>query len=179
MDLFMSENTQVAVTETAQNNAVATQQRPLASRYTAEELEQSDLNNGAMIPDTSSSAPLPIKLNEENLELELGEFMDFVVIGIGMKPFPSMNPDRQGLTEMVKSVSLASLGEDKDGNPKIMRWSLSAKRAVSTIEDAIQRGYVILGNSRTMVRITYTGEIRNKTNAFKSRTFDIEVLLNG
>jgi len=175
----MTDSTEVATVTGTQNSvAVATRGATFASRFTEQELAQSDINNGAMIPDTSSSTPLPIKLNEENLELELGEFMDFVVIGIGMKPFPSMNPATPNATEMVKSVSLASLGSDKDGNPKIMRWSLSAKRAVSTIEDAVMRGYVILGNSKTMVRITYTGEVKNKTNAFKSRAFDIEVLLS-
>lgn len=171
-------NQDVAVVEQATNSVSTVTSGTFASRFSEQELAQSDINSGAMIPETNSVKALPVKLNEENLELELGEFIDCVVIGVSMKPFPSMNPDKQGLTEMVKSISLASLGKDKDGNPKIMRWSLSAKRAVSTIEDAVSRGYVILGNSKTMIRITYTGEVKNKTNSFKSRSFDIEVLLN-
>jgi hypothetical protein len=173
------QNQEIAVIEPqSQGVAVAqTQNRTIASRFTHEELKKSDINGGAMIPDTTQTAALPVKLNEENLELEIGEYKDCVVIGISMKPFPSMNPDKKGLTEMVKTVSLASLGANKDGSPKIERWYLGAKRAVSTIESAVESGYVILGNSKTMVRITYTGQKKNKTNSFSSNNYDIEVLL--
>lgn len=169
------ENTQVAVISEQQNQVAV---KTIASRFTAEELEKSDLNNGAMIPDTSKSAPLPVKLNEDYWSPEVGEVKDFVVIGIAMKLFPSMDANRQGQTDLVKTVSLASLETDKDGNNRIGRWSISAKRAVSTIEDAINRGFLILGNSKTMVRLTYTGDVKNKTNAFKSRNFEVEVIIN-
>lgn len=173
------ENQEVVVIEPqSQGVAVATQQsRTIASRFTAEELAQSDINSGAMIPDTTQTAALPVKLNEENLELEIGEYKDCVVIGISMKPFPSMNPDKKGQSELVKCVSLASLGANKDGSPKINRWYLGAKLAVSTIEDAVNSGYVILGNSKTMVRITYIGQKKNKTNSFSSNNYDIEVII--
>lgn len=175
----MTENNQAVAVATQQTSVVvATQQQTLASRFSAEELQKSDLNNGAMIPDTVQAAPLPVKLNEENWSPEIGEIKDFVVLGISLKPFPSMDANRQGQTDLVKTVSLASRGTDKSGNPTIERWSISAKRAVSTIEDAVNRGFVIIGNAKTMVRLTYTGDVKNKTNAFKSRNFDVEVIIN-
>lgn len=173
----MSESNQQVAVATPTSTAVVNQNK-LANRFSPEELQQTDLNHGAMIPDTTQATPLPVKLNEENWSPEVGEVKDFVVIGISEKPFPSMDANKQGQTEMVKTVSLASLGADKSGNPKIERWSISAKRAVSTIEDAVNRGFVILGNAKTMVRLTYTGDVKNKTNAFKSRNFDVEVIIN-
>lgn len=169
------ENTQVAVISEQQTQVAV---KTIASRFTAEELEKSDLNNGAMIPDTSKSAPLPVKLNEDNWGPEIGEYKDFVIVEIGMKSFPSMNPEKSGQSELVKTVSMASLAYNKDGSPKIERWSISSKRVVSTIEDAVNRGYLIMGNSKTMARLTYKGEVRNKTNSFKSKDFDVEVIIN-
>jgi hypothetical protein len=173
------QNQEVAVIEPqSQGVSVAqTQSRTIASRFTAEELAQSDINSGAMIPDTTQTAALPVKLNEQNWSPEIGEVKDFVIVEIGMKSFPSMNPDKQGQSELVKTVSMGALAHDKDGNPKIERWSISAKLAVSTIEDAVNRGFLILGNCKTMARITYTGEVRNKTNSFKSKNFDIEIVV--
>ena len=176
-----SEETQVAVIEEQQTSvAVVAQHQPsrsIASRFTEEELAQSDINNGAMIPDTSQVAALPIKLNEVSWNPEIGETKDFVIIEIGMKLFPSMNPDKKGTSELVKTVSMGAFAQDKNGNPKIERWSISSKIAVSTIEDAVNRGFLILGNTRTKARLTYTGEVKNKTNSFKSKAFDVEVVV--
>lgn len=92
----MQENTQAVAVATQQTGvAVASQNQPtLASRFSPEELKLSDLNNGAMIPDTVQAAPLPVKLNEENWSPEIGEVKDFVVLGISLKPFPSMDAAR-------------------------------------------------------------------------------------
>lgn len=172
-------NQEVAVIE-QQSQGVAvsqTQRSTIASRFTEEELAQSDINSGAMIPDTTQVVALPVKLNEESWNPEIGETKDFVIVEIGMKSFPSMNPEKAGQYEQVKTVSMASLAHNKDGSPKIERWSISSKRVVSTIEDAVNRGYLILQNSKTMARLTYVGEIKNKTNSFKSKNFDVEVVI--
>jgi len=50
-----------------------------------------------------------------------------------------------------------------------------SKRLVATIEGAVEKGDVILG--QTPVKITYTGNAKNKTNAFKSDRWSVKQIM--
>jgi len=174
-------NTEVAtVTEGKNEVAVNNKGGTFASRFTEQELAQSDINSGAMIPETTSTKALPLKLNTETWTPEIGEVKDFVVLGFGFVEYPDMNPEKAaaGVKNQVRSAFLAARGVDKSGNPVLEKWNVSAKRLVSTLEDASQRGYIVLGNSKMIVRITLVGKIRNKTNAFSSDNYDVELVPN-
>ena len=175
------ESTAVATVTAAQKNvAVATQGTTFASRFTEQELAQSDINNGAMIPDSIGIKALPLKLNTDTWSPEIGEVKDFVVLGFGFVEYPDMNPEKAaaGVKNQVRSAFLAARGTDKAGNAVLEKWNVSAKRLVSTLEDAAQREYIVLGNSKMLVRITLVGKIRNKTNAFSSDNYDVELVPN-
>jgi len=173
-------NQDVAVVEQVNNSVSTVTSGTFASRFSEQELAQSDINSGAMIPDTVSVKALPLKLNTDTWSPAVGEVKDFVVLGFGFVEFPDMNPEKAaaGVKNAVRTAFLASRGQDKSGNPVLEKWNVSAKRLVSTLEDAAERGFIVLGNSKMIVRITLVGKIRNKTNAFSSDNYDVELVPN-
>lgn len=154
--------------------------KSLVAKFDSAEMEKFDINSGAMIPETASAKPLPVKMNVISWTPEIGETKDFVLRDFGFQDYPDYDPAKAaaGVTNKVYCAYLLSREIRPDGTPYIEQWSVSAKRLVSSLEMAFNQGFLVKGNAKTVARITLKGKVKNKTNSFSSDNYDVEIIVN-
>lgn len=75
--------------------------------------------------------------------------------------------------ETIDLPCVIMLSQEQDGSFNTIRNG--SKRLVATILDAIESGEVVF--TKTPVRITYAGKVRNKTNAYSSDRWSVKPIL--
>lgn len=97
----------------------------------------------------------------------IGECKNCQIISLMREFSPSFNDPTKEVE--LKTVIFAAL---EDGVLK--RYKNASRLLVGAVEEGLSSGEIV--PLETWVRLTYTGERRNKSNSYKSRTFKVEPL---
>lgn len=96
-----------------------------------------------------------------------GEYKVGVVVEIKNELYENSKGDKIDLPCMIM------LSQQENGSFNTIRNG--SKKLVSTLEDAIQSGEILLNS--TPLRIEYLGKSKNKTNSFKSDTWSVKPII--
>jgi hypothetical protein len=129
-------------------------------------LQTYDLN--AVLPNLSNAKPLNADFTSEYwTPKDVGEEKRCFF----QKIAPSTYTDEK-TGEQIELPCIVVLAQDKDGNVKTIRNG--SRRLVACIEEAVNNGSISTG---TPICISYLGEEKNKTNAYKSSRWSVKPLI--
>lgn len=167
----MSEHDTSLVVANEQQTAV-TQPSQTRSRFTAEQLEQSAIENAASLPSLSEAKKHFMSLETEYWTPEKeGEEKLCWVFGILPQEMTDMET---GEAKHVECVMLVERQEDT-----VKRFICASKMLVASIKSAINSGIIVPASTLTPISIVYKGEVKNKSNAKKSKRWQITPLVMG
>lgn len=129
-----------------------------------------ELVNVKELPNLHQLEASPRELSSEYWTPETeGEYKVGVVLEIKAEFYESDSGDQ------VELPCVIMLAQNEDGSFNTVRNG--SKRLVATIENAVDNGALVLG--QTPVRITFTGEAKNKTNSYRSARWSVKPLIIG
>jgi hypothetical protein len=149
-----------------ENKELSTKTHSSVSRFTPEQLANSDLNSATVIHNLveAPAATMPMSIQYWSPEVE-GDEKSVYVAGIGFSEIADME------TGELKNLECVFLVEPI--GKVLVRWQNASKVLVANIKAAIERKEIIPGTTLTPVRIKYLGLQKNSRNAFKSKRFEI------
>jgi hypothetical protein len=119
------------------------------------------------LPDLSDAPVVPLSLVEDYWSPESkGEVRKLAFLGVKTVEIPSMSEENRG--ELVERTYVEFVERQADGTGKMV--TSAAARLVGFFTDRnVPRG--------TFWQITYNGKVQNKTNAYKSDSFLINMIV--
>ena len=123
------------------------------------------------LPDLSTAVEEPIELSNQYWTPELGDCKRGLVIGIENSYYEKVDDKSGEITDL--ELPCVIFAEQKpDGN--WIKISNGSKRLVAVIEQALNSGAIIAG--QTPIQLKYTGKKKNSTNGFSCDTFEVKPL---
>lgn len=156
-----------------QSTAVATSSKRQAKRYSDEQIAAAALDSTTAVAPKLADAPAsPISMAESYWSPENeGESKVGFIKCIETKMMPDME------TGEVKELECLVFIEEKPEGKGYESFISAARILVANVKDAIERGEIVPSTFLTPVRITYLGQKKNRSNAFKSGRWDIRRLM--
>lgn len=180
--------TDVAVVDKTEQELMPSHQqraKSIASFFNEEQLSKGDMSRNFDIPDDEEYDEIPVELGEKswNLDVEnggkIGDFKTFIVLdAYAERMLPSKKEGREGILELVDGVLFATKEVDEvTGEILQANYFMANAFIKSIVRNAVSSGKLLVNNSCTKIKITFTGEKKNKTNSKKSYTFSSKVLV--
>ena len=138
--------------------------------YSAKQVENAGLDIQKSLPDLSKSKKHFVPLNIDYWSPEAtGEEKLVYIHSIGGHEVPDLE------TGEIKTLQCVMMIEKQKDTVK--RFINASRVLVGNIQDAISRGEIVPKTTLTPVSITFLGSIKNRSNAFSSKRWQIVPLI--